>query len=138
MITAGDEDAKTDPQAIMDGFADALFGKLKVQAEADNKMLAEEAAKAPAPKQYGGNWNKPKGGGQGGGGKAVEADGSLVLTWGAFKGKSLSDVFEMTGDEAADFGYHSSGAQWVEWCANNDKNPFAADRAKAFLEQKRK
>lgn len=133
MVAAGVDEVKDDPAGYMDTLADDLFAKLKKQADEDNAKLREEAEKNP-PRKQGGNWSpsKRKPGGN------VESDGSLVFTWGAFKGKTIAEVFELTEDEAADYGYKGDGRRYIDWVSQNDKNGFAADRAKAFLDEKRK
>lgn len=132
LITAGDDDAKVDPQAVMNTIADDLFSQLKAKADADNEQLKQEAKDNPQPRGGGGG-NYRKGGGN------VESDGSMKLTWGKFKGHTIAEIYEMDEDEAGALGYDKAGAAWVEWLSKNrdPKSKYSADRAKAFLDAKR-
>jgi hypothetical protein len=136
LITAGDETAKDDPQTVMNTIADDLFAQLKAKADEDNKALREEEAKGGGSRSSGGSRGGSRGGGarRSGGGK-VETDGSMEMTWGSFKGLSIADIYALDADEAANYGYESGdGAKYVKWLSGNDKNQYAADRAKAFLD----
>lgn len=134
LVTAGDKDAKEDPAGVMNTLAEDLFAQLKAKADQDNKQLREEEKNNPAPR--GGGY---KGGGRKGGGN-VESDGSLKLSWGKFKGKSIAEIWEIDEETAEDeYGYSGSGAKWVQWLADNKdpKMDYSAKRAKAFVEAKR-
>lgn len=134
LVEVGDEDARQDPQAMLDQLSDDLFQKLKVVADEDNKKLREEEKNNPAPRGGGGGWKK------GGGGGNVESDGSMKLTWGKFKDKSIAEIYNISEEDAQEnYGYGKSGAAWVEWLSKN-KDPkmgYSAKRAKAFLDAKR-
>ena len=138
LIEAGDESAKSDPVGVMTDHVEHWFGELKTLADADNKQLREDEAKAP--KSGGKSWG---GGGSKKGSFKTPTDGSMKLSWGAFKGLSIAEVYEMSADEAADYAnaqgksYAKSGATYIEWLSKNDKNEYAANHAKAFLDSKR-
>lgn len=135
LITTGDADAVADPQAVMNQLSTDLFDQLKAKADEDNKKLREEDAKSPG----GGGGGFKRGGGGGNRDIKVTDDGSMKLTWGKFKGLSIADIFELSEEEADEYGYHKSGAAWLEWLAKNKEPKVApaAKNAKAFLDAKR-
>lgn len=119
--------------------ADLLFEDLSQVVESDNKILEAEDAKEPAkPRSSGsGNWqNKPR---SGGGSRSITADSAreTTLNFGAFKGLTLGEVFDMSADDAAAYGYgdgKKTGKQYVTWLSKNEDNRFMQDRAKVLIE----
>jgi CRISPR/Cas system-associated protein Cas10 (large subunit of type III CRISPR-Cas system) len=132
LITAGDEDAQADAAGTMNTIAEDLFEQLKKQAEVDNEKLRKEADATPAPRRGGGS--PPR---RGGGGfrkpDAVKA-AELELSWGAFKGMSIQDIYALSEEDAEQYGYQGSGKKYVNWLSNNKNNAYVADHAKAYLD----
>lgn len=125
---------------------DVVLPSLAAAVEADNAMFKAEEANTPA-KSYSKSdksTSKPKGNS----GQSAPADpGATVIGRpggnGKFDGKTVAEVFDMPGEVAADFGYVDKdgngkpGSVYIDWMANNEKNPFMARVATAFLEQRR-
>lgn len=138
LIQVGDEGAKDDPQGTLNAISEEIFAQLQEVADADNEKLREEE------KSSGGGGSRKggtrKGGGRKGGGGSVESDGSMEMTWGAFEGESIADIYEMDAETCSDFGYgdgDKNGRQYVTWLSKNKDNEYVAKRAKAFLDAKR-
>lgn len=122
-----------------------VFDDLKVKLDEDNEMFkAEEAADIAAGRGKGSR--KSSGGGGGGASKDGNEDNpgaTDIKGKGKFTGLTIADVFALTAEEAGEYGYTDkqgnakTGAQYIEWMAGNEKNPFMARRATAFLEAKR-
>lgn len=124
-------------------FRDSIFLDLDEKRVADNEMFKAEEAASPA--------KTAKGGGNRSGGKREQAagdetgdPGSTVINGkGKFAGLTIAAVFELTAEQAAAYAYTDKegnakpGSAYVEWMAGNEKNPFMARKATAFLEAKR-
>jgi hypothetical protein len=106
---------------------------------------AEEAADEAA-----GRGKSKRRGSSGGGSSRASDDGkeenpgaTEIKGKGKFTGLTIADVFALSAEEAGEYGYTDksgnakTGAQYIEWMAGNEKNPFMARRATAFLEAKR-
>lgn len=123
---------------------DEVFTDLKVKLDEDNEMFkAEEAADEAAGR--GKSKRRSSGGGSRSKGGSDDADpGATVINGkGKFAGLTIADVFELTAEQAGEYGYTDkdgnakTGAQYIDWMAGNEKNPFMARKATAFLEAKR-
>lgn len=142
LIAAGDEEAKSDTLGTFDGFADHILERLEAVADADNEMLKEEAKKSGGS---GGSRSvgKSRSGGSGkrgrSGGSGVDAEeaGETELTWGAFNGLTVAEIYELSEEDAEEYGYDGSGRKYINWLAKNKQNDYMAKRAKAFLKAKR-
>lgn len=118
-----------------------FVGALYPLVEADNANMAAQ----PAP-----SYAKPSAG-SGGGGASSHGGGSngfsptdaaqTVLTYGAFKGLTIEQIFALTPAEATTYSqsvgkdYKRAGKEWLKWASENDdpKAAFIKVRAEAFL-----
>lgn len=142
-IAAGLISAK-EVQARLLEIAGMLFEDLSEVVESDNKLLEAEDARDAASKPRSGGSNYWKGGGQGrsfggGGGKSLTPQSAreTTLNFGAFKGLTLGEVFDMSAADAAGYGYgdgNKTGKQYVTWLSKNEDNKFMQDRAKVLIE----
>lgn len=131
-------------QARLLEIADLLFEDLSQVVESDNKILeAEDAKDASTSKpRSSGNWGGGKNrsyGGGGGSNRSVTAESArdTTLNFGAFKGLTLGEVFDMSADDAAAYGYgdgKKTGKQYVTWLSKNEDNKFMQDRARVLIE----
>lgn len=107
--------------------------------EADNANMAAQPAPSYASKPSGG------GGASGGGGSngsfSPSDAATTVLTFGAFKGLTIEQVFALSPAEATTYSqsvgkdYKRAGKEWLKWASENDdpKAAFIKVRAEAFL-----
>jgi hypothetical protein len=113
-----------------------IFEPLAAQVDEDNEMFKKNDS-GGGSRSGGSRSGGGKGKGRSGGG-SVETDGSMEMSWGAFKGETIADIYEMSADEASEYGYESgSGKKYVTWLSKNTDNEYAAKRAKAFLDAKK-
>lgn len=128
------------------------FSELGSVVEQDNEMFAKVEAEAPKSSGRSGGSRKSGGSkGKSGSGRKVNGvpvlddPGSMELKFGAFKGLSLYEVYDLDGDQCADYGYpkndpgSKSGRDYVLWVSKNeDENAeYARAQALAFLEDRR-
>lgn len=144
-IAAGIVDVKK-VKARLSELAGLVFEDLSEVVASDNEILAAEDAREAksAPKRSyngGGGYSKSSGGGGGGRSSVTpESARETTLNFGAFKGLTLGEVFEMSANDAAGYGYgdgKKNGKQYVAWLAKNEDNRFMMDRAKVLIESAR-
>lgn len=120
----------------------SIFEDLDAKRVEDNLMFKAEEAAAPAKKSY------PKKGqdsSKTASENASDADPGVTIIngKGKFAGLTIADVFVLSGEEAAEYTYVDKdgngkpGSLYIDWMAGNEKNPFMARKATAFLEAKR-
>lgn len=114
-----------------------FVGALYPLVEADNANMAAQ----PAP------FNRSSSGGASGGssggsnGFSATDAAQTVLTFGAFKGLTIEQVFALSPAEATTYSqsvgkdYKRAGKEWLKWASENDdpKAAFIKVRAEAFL-----
>lgn len=126
--------------AEVDALTEQLFQPLAAQVDKDNEMFKAEDDSPTRSSGGGGNrkgGRGPKGGGKGG--RKVETDGSMELSWGAFKGYTIAEIYEMSAQDVEDnaIEYEGSGKKYVNWLSGNKQNDYAASRAEAFINARR-
>lgn len=124
---------------------DVVLPALKEAVDADNAMFKAEEAASPAKTTK--SYSK-----SGGSNKAQTPNnddpGSVVIGRpggkGKFDGNTVEQVFAMSAEVAGgEYGYvdkqgvNKPGSEYIAWMAGNEKNPFMARIATAFLESKR-
>jgi hypothetical protein len=130
-MTAGVITDVAEARAEFDAIRAATFADLALVVKADNALFASVEAAAPAA--------KPSGKASSGGGKGNYDNASVVIEYGALKGKgkTVAETYALSAAEFSaltDGGYTKSGAEYIEWMTGNDKNPFMQKVANGFLE----
>lgn len=117
------------------------FEELGAVVEADNVVFAE--AEASAPKSSGGS--RKSGGSSKGGGSSSKPAGEVELIFGAFKGLTLDEVYDLSPEQAGEYNYpkadpgSKSGREYIVWLSKNEdeKASFIRGKALELLETKR-
>jgi hypothetical protein len=118
---------------------DREFEVIAKQVDADNELFA---ANDDGGKKRSGGGRKAGGSGT----VTLQEAMDTVVNWGVFKGLTLGEVFEMSAEEAAEYGYADKdglptkpGRQWIAWAAKNSdpKAQFIAKRCALIIENAR-
>ena len=117
---------------------DKYFKSTQEAVYQDLSAVADTEAESRPASSGGGNRG---GGSKNSGGEyngSIEDAKAVSLTFGAFKGVTLGELFDFTADQCAEYGYEKgNGRKYFEYLGRNDKNPFIMGRAKAIIEDAR-
>lgn len=143
LVTAGVIGNTEDALAFADQMYDQTFAKLGEVVEADNEVFA--SVEAEQPKRSSGGSRSSGGGSRKSSGAGSKPAGEVELIFGAFKGLTLNEVYDLTEEQCAEYGYpkadpgSKSGRDYIVWLSKNEdeKASFIRGKALELLETKR-
>lgn len=142
LVTAGVIDNEDTALAFHAKLYSQTFAELGGVVDADNAMFAEVEASQPKQANRG---SQRSGGGNSGGSKSSKPAGEVELIFGAFKGLTLNEVYDLGEEQCAEYGYpkadpgSKTGRDYIVWLSKNEdeKASFIRGKALELLETKR-